>query len=203
MLHVLEALLRKIDGYWYRHNVECALALHHRGEVRRDGLNPVNIATHLEVEWRARDVHPWDRGILSPAERATAFVKQSLADTEAAIHRLFATLPHVDVITLKVRDQISENVIIAGTVSRPAVSCENEKLSIGMRLIYLGLTYHSAGSLFETLEQNDRSVPAGQSFRGSGFRPGEPTCPYGLGAAQAKFAASSMLPDPEYRATCG
>ena len=175
MLHVLEALLRKIDGYRYRRNVECALALHRRGEVRRDGLNPVNIATHLEIEWRARDIHPWDRSILSPAERATAFVKQSLADTEAAVHRLFAALPHVDVISLKVLDQISENVIISGTVSRPAISADAERLSIGMRLMYLGLTYHSAGSLFEALEQNDSSAPAAQSFGVSGFRPEEPT----------------------------
>jgi hypothetical protein len=174
MLHVLEALLRKIDAYRYRRNVECALALHRRGEVRRDGLNPVNIATHLEIEWRARDIHPWDRSILSRAERSTAFVKQSLTDTEAAIHRLFAALPHVDVISLKVRDQISENVIISGTVSRLAILAENEELSIGMRLMYLGLTYHSAGSLFEELEQHGSSASAAQSFRASGFRPEEP-----------------------------
>jgi hypothetical protein len=175
MLHVLEAFLHKIEGYRYRRNVDCALALHRRGEVRRDGLIPLSIATHLEIEWRARDVHPWDRSILSPAERATTFVRQSLADTEVAIYRLFAALPHIDVISLKVLDQISENVIISGTVSRPAISAKDEKLSIGMRLMYLGLTYHSAGSLFEALEQNNSSPPFAQSFGVSGFRPEEPT----------------------------
>jgi len=38
MLHVLETLLRKLDGYRYQHNIERALALHFRGEVRSDGL---------------------------------------------------------------------------------------------------------------------------------------------------------------------
>jgi hypothetical protein len=160
MLHVLEALLRKIECYRHRRNVETALALHRRGEVRIDGLNPVNITTHLEVEWHARDIHPWDRSVLSPADRATAFVKQSLADTETAIHRLFAALPHVDVISLKVLDRIAVNVIISGTVSRQALSTEHERLSIGMRLMYLGLTYHSAGSLFEVLEQRYSSASA-------------------------------------------
>lgn len=170
MLHVLEALLSKLDGYRYKRNIGRALALHHRGEVRRDGLIPVNIATRLEIEWRARDIHPWDHSILSPAERATAFVRQSLADTEAAIQRLFKALPHVDVIDLKVHDRISDSVIISGTVLRPSISTENETLSIGMRLMYLGLTYHSAGSLFEVLEKNDDSEPAAQSFGPPGLR---------------------------------
>src|SRR5579864_776789 len=89
MLHFLKTLSRKLDGYRYKHDIERALALHLRGEVRSDGLNPTSLATHLEIEWRARDIHPWDRGLLSPAQRAAAFVKQSLADTEAAIYRLF------------------------------------------------------------------------------------------------------------------
>lgn len=174
-MHVLEALLSKLDGYRYKRNIGCALALHHRGEVRTDGLIPVKIATRLEIEWRARDIHPWDRSILSPAERATAFVRQSLADTEAAIQRLFKALPHVDVIDLKVHDRISESVIISGTVFRPAISTENEALSIGMRLMYLGLTYHSAGSMFEVLEKNDGSAPAVQSFGLSGRLPEQTT----------------------------
>jgi hypothetical protein len=144
MLHVLKTLLRK---------------LHLRGEVRSDGLDPINLTTQLQIEWRARDVHPWDRGLLSPARRAAAFVEQSLVDTEAAIHRLFEALPQVDVIALRVLDRTSEAVIISGTVSRLAASARDENLSIGMRLLYLGLTYHSAGSLFEPLEDH-RSAPA-------------------------------------------
>jgi len=55
--------------------------------------------------------------------------------TEAAIGRLFEVLPQVDVIALKVLDQISETVIISGTVLRLAAAARDENLSIGMRLI--------------------------------------------------------------------
>jgi len=173
MLHVLKTLLRKLDGYRYQHDIERALALHLRGEVRSDGLDPLNLTTQLQIEWRARDVHPWDCGLLSPARRAAAFVEQSLVDTEAAIHRLFAALPQVDVIALRVLDRTSDTVIISGTVSRLAASAKDETLSIGMRLLYLGLTYHSAGSLFEPLEDH-RPAPAAQAGGAPAFRPREP-----------------------------
>jgi hypothetical protein len=160
MLHVLGTLLRKLVGYRYQRNIERALALHLRSEVRSDGLKPVNSTTHLEIEWRARDIHPWDRSLLSPTQRGAAFVKQSLADTEAAIHRLFEALPQIDVINLRVFDRTSETLIITGTVARPVTSGRDEKLSIGMRLRYLGITYHSAGSLFEALEGDHQTAPA-------------------------------------------
>ena len=152
MLHVLEKLSRKLEGYRYRRNIVRALALHRRGEIRRDGLVPSSVTTRLEMEWRARDIHPWDRRILSPAERAAAFVQQSLADTEAAVYRLFAALPQVDVIALRVFDPTSGNLIISGSVSRADTLARNEGISIGMRLRYLGLTYHLGGSQFEALD---------------------------------------------------
>lgn len=172
MLHVLKTLLRKLDAHRYKHDMEHALALYLRGEVRRDGLEAINVTTQLQIEWRARDIHPWDRTLLSPAQQATAFVEQALADTEAAICRLFEVLPQVDVIALKVLDQISETVIISGTVSRLAAAARDENLSIGMRLMYLGLTYHSAGSLFEPLE-DDRYAPAAHDDGVPAFRPEE------------------------------
>jgi hypothetical protein len=173
MLHVLEAILRKLDGYRYRRNIERALALHLRGEVRRDGLKPLNSMTHLELEWRARDIHPWDRGLLSPTQSAAAFVEQSLADTEAAIRRLFQALPYIDAITVRVFDETSKAVIISGTVTRPDTSARDEKLSIGMRLRYLGITYHSAGSLFEALEGDYQPAPAPCAGGVVSFRTGE------------------------------
>jgi hypothetical protein len=115
----------------------------------------------------------WDRGLLSPARRAAAFVEQSLVDTEAAIHRLFEALPQVDVIALRVLDRTSEAVIISGIVSRLAASARDENLSIGMRLMYLGLNYHSAGSLFEPLEDH-RSAPAANAGGPSAFGAEEP-----------------------------
>ena len=173
MLHVLKTFLRKLDGHRYRRDVERALALHLRGEVRSDGLDPINVTTQLQIEWRARDVHPWDRGLLPRAQRAAAFVEQSLADTEAAISRLFETLPQVDVISLRVLDRTSETVIISGTVSRIDAAARDENLSIGMRLLYLGLTFHSAGSLFEPLEDH-RSAPAPHSGEAPAFGAREP-----------------------------
>jgi hypothetical protein len=118
-MHVVKTLWGKLNRFRYKHSVERALALHLRGEVRRDGLNLISLRTHLEIEWRARDIHPWDRGLLLPAARAAAFVEQSLADTEVAIYRLFGALPQVDAITLRVLDRTSEHLMISGTVSRP------------------------------------------------------------------------------------
>jgi hypothetical protein len=127
----------------------------------------------LEIEWRARDIHPWDRSLLAPARRAAAFVEQSLADTEAAVYRLFEAVHQVDVITLKVFDRMSDNVIISGTVSRADILARDEELSIGMRLRNLGLTYHSAGSVFERLEEDDSSASVPSAVRAPTFRPEE------------------------------
>ena len=174
MLPVLENVFRKLDGYRYKHKMENALALHLRGEVRRDGLNLTRATTHLEIEWRARDIHPWDRDLLSPVERAAAFVKQLLVDTEAAVCRLFEGLPQVDVITLRVLDEISDNPVISGTVSRADILARNERLSIGMRLRYLGLTYQLAGSLYEALDEGGPSVPIADAGIASAFQTEEP-----------------------------
>lgn len=83
-----------------------------------------------------------------PERGSSGLCTPILADTEAAIHRLFAALPQVDVITVRVLDRVAETVIISGTVARAAALNQDERnrdegLSIGMRLLYLGLTYHS------------------------------------------------------------
>jgi hypothetical protein len=170
MLQVLEILLRRLGAYCYRRSLRRALALHLRGEVRKDGLNLTAATTHLEVEWRARDIHPWDRELLPPSQRARAFVEQALADTEAAIYRLFSALPEVNLITLKVREHESEGLIISGTVLRRDTLARDQELSIGMRLRYLGVTYHSAGALFEPLQESSRSTPLVTSNGAPGFQ---------------------------------
>jgi hypothetical protein len=159
MLQVVETLVQRLGAYWCKRGIQRALALHLRGEVRRDGLNLIATTTHLEIEWLARDIHPWDRGLLSPSQRASAFVEQALADTEASIYRLFSALPQVDTITLRVREHGSERLIILGTVLRPDTVARDQDLSIGMRLRYLGVRYYSAGSLFEALAEDSKSVP--------------------------------------------
>ena len=170
MLQVVELLLQKLGEYCYERGIQRALALHLRGEVRRDGLTLSAATTHLDIEWRAREIHPWDRLLLSPSQKANAFVEQALADTEAAIDRLFSDLPQVGIITLRVREQNSERLIISGTVQRPDALARNRGLSIGMRLKYLGVTYHSAGSLFEALEEDRLSTPALAASGAQGFR---------------------------------
>jgi hypothetical protein len=137
----------------YRRKIERALALYLRGEVRRDGLKLKRLSNRLEIEWWARDIHPWDRND-SPDRRAWLFFRQCLADTEAAVMRLFQALPQVDVITLTVLERNSESVIMSGTVDRCAAEPDAE-LSVGMRLWQRGIRYHSDGSQFEPLSPSD------------------------------------------------
>jgi hypothetical protein len=163
MPHILEAILRQLGHYLYERSIDRALALYLRGEVRRDGLIPISVATQLEIEWRARDIHPWDRDLLSASERATACLDQALHDTEAAIRRLFITLPPIEVIKVRVRDRTSDDVILSGSVSRPDFLARDERLSIGMRLLYMGVTRHSEARLLEPLEGAHPSQPVASS----------------------------------------
>src|SRR5579862_2471229 len=151
MLHLLKTLLHRIYRHRYQRELARALALQLRGEVRNDGLEMMSAGTELHIEWRARDIHPWDRNLRlapekAPGQKASAFVDQALADTEAAIYRLFASLPQVDTIGLRVLDRESEHVILAGTVTRFLAATQDRTLSIGMRLRYMGVTYYSASS---------------------------------------------------------
>lgn len=140
MKQIIDLLLRRFDTWRYRRNVKCALALHLRGEVRRDGLKAEALCHRLELRWRARDIHPWDRQRVSALERAPLFWEQTLVDTEAAIFRLFETLPVLDVLYLTVVDHTSENVIVSGTVDRSMLNQGRNLLSVRMRLCELGVT---------------------------------------------------------------
>jgi hypothetical protein len=125
---------RRFTNAIYRRGIQRALALHLRGEARRDGLKLKKLSNRLEIEW-------W-------------VVRQSLADTEAAITRLFQNLPQVNAIALTVLDHNSESVIMAGRVyrSEPEPGAE---LSVGMRLWKRGVKYHSDGWVFEPLGSGD------------------------------------------------
>jgi len=76
---------RQLDLWRFRRNVGDTLALHRRGEVRNDGLKLDGVSSHLEIRWRAREIHPWDRDLLRGGRKQAAFAEQALADTEAAI----------------------------------------------------------------------------------------------------------------------
>jgi hypothetical protein len=158
MWRLLQSLIRKPALWHYHGRIKRALALHLRGEVRRDGLTVDNVFSHLEIRWRARDIHPWDRH-LAKYQREVMFADQALADTEAAVVRLFERLPEVDVIELSVLEPKSEALIAAGTVHRSDVYAARPRLmSVGMRLREVGVTYR-----FAPPEDNSTaSVPVGE-----------------------------------------
>jgi hypothetical protein len=139
MRRFAHSLWAKFIAHEYRRNIARALALHHRGEVRGDGLIPISIYTTVEIEWSARDIHPWDRA-LQGDERNLAFVAQTLSDTDAAISRLFEALPQMDALQLRVVGPHADN-IMCGTVYRPAVEEPSTWHSTGMKLKQLGVTF--------------------------------------------------------------
>jgi hypothetical protein len=108
MWRPLESLVRKWETARFRHNIEHVLALHKRREVRKDGLKLDRASIRLEIAWRTRDIHPWDRD--DPPDKKALYVQQCLEDTDAAITRLFDTLPQVDIIHLKVLERSSEKM---------------------------------------------------------------------------------------------
>ena len=151
MWRILRTWRRKLQVLRYQRRIGHALALHLRGEARRDGLRLVGMCNRLEIQWRARDVHPWDRD-LPPEVRASMFLEQCMADTEAAIFRLFEALPHVDVIELNVLGPTAGSVMMDGTVYRADLDKGGSLASVRMRLRNLGVSYHLAGSSFASLE---------------------------------------------------
>lgn len=119
--------------------IQEALALHHRGEARRDGLTLTQVSHHLEIEWRARDVHPWDRTSESK-EREFLFAEQSMEDTDAALSRLFHEFPELDVIEFKVTHPDSGQRILSGTVKRSWRVPRTRGVSARTKLWHRGVT---------------------------------------------------------------
>jgi len=127
------------DAQVLQRQIDRALALHRRGEVRSDGLQLISARSVLVVEWIARDIHPWDRD-LSIEEAERRFAAQCLNDTNAAIARLFTEIPTVDTIELRVRRQLDQPLLLTGMVHRSSLR-ESRDNSIGMRLRSLGVTF--------------------------------------------------------------
>ncbi len=142
-----ELLKKYLRGQgWHRRRVELALELERRGEARKDGLQLEKMQNRLEIQWRARGIHPWDRHLPGDA-RKSRFMEQAASDTEAAIARLLATLPEVDLIDLSVTDPESGATILSGTVHRSDFQNARPSPSVRMRLLEMGVT-------FETLEMD-------------------------------------------------
>jgi len=106
-----------------------------------DTLRLRHVSGQLEVEWQARDVHPWDRSL--PVERqAQCFTDQTLNDTDRAITRLFELMPELDAITVRVLAPGSgRRPVLAGTVTRKDLDASPSSSSPRLRLWMLGLQY--------------------------------------------------------------
>lgn len=135
-------------GWWYRRIVS-ALALHRQGELRPDGLSLCHFRNRLEIEWRARDVHPWDRD-RPESEIPKLFAEQCLKDTSNAIVELFNRLPEVEFIDFRVLDPKSSAAILYGSVDRKEAEAVTDA-SPGMKLKKLGATYRLNNWRFEPL----------------------------------------------------
>jgi hypothetical protein len=61
----LRAIFHGLNLRLYHHRIKRALALNSRGEARRDGLTVDSVSSRLEIRWRARGIHPWDRHLAS------------------------------------------------------------------------------------------------------------------------------------------
>lgn len=170
-MRLVQHFLRSFGIWLHRRNVYNALALQRRGEVRADGLEVHRLTSQLEVEWWARELHPWDR-FASPEKAAFKFVQQTLADTEAAIAGLFEASPLFDIIHLRVLERQTGRLIMDGVVHRSSVE-KDRSLSIGMRLVRSGVRFHSSGWYFESLESGlpieevDQHASAGKPGTGN------------------------------------
>jgi len=119
-----------------------ALALRPRGFIPRDVLRLSKLSVQLQVEWRTRDIHPWDHDLPSD-RRADLFREQALHDTDAAILRFFQILPDVDAIEIRVLAPHPPNgVIFAGRVARQDVLAARPLSSPAMRLMMMGIRCH-------------------------------------------------------------
>jgi hypothetical protein len=118
-----------------------ALKLKPRGGIADDVLLLNRVSGQLQLEWRARDVHPWDRD-LPPGCQAELFLEQALRDTDAAILNLFQTLPEIEQIAIRVLDaQDSTKVILGGVVTREDALATDASASLRLRLRMLGIQY--------------------------------------------------------------
>ena len=149
MIKAAKKFLAYLAQQRLRRKVIGALEVNRHAGVRNDGLSLTRMRNRLEVEWQAREIHPWDQG-LPPEQSAQKFVQQCLEDVDAAISRLFATLPDTDEIVLRVLDPTSGAPIVAGTVTRAQADAAAAG-SVGMKLKSLGLVYRLANWQFESL----------------------------------------------------
>jgi hypothetical protein len=137
-----------------RRAIDRALALKPRGGVKRDKLRVNWLSGQLQVEWAAREIHPWDRD-LPPDRQAKMFCDQTITDVDRAVGKLFQALPEIDAITIRVVEpNNARRVLIAGTVLRKDLSVARSPSSSRMRLKLLGIQYQTDGERLEALPES-------------------------------------------------
>jgi hypothetical protein len=151
----MKAFIARLHQMTLQQIVKKALKLAPRGGVRNDVLELNKLSKvldqELQLEWRARDVHPWDCE-LSPPRQAELFCQQALHDTESALLRLFQRLPDIDQIDFRVLEpHTHDTIILAGSVEREEMlpACRSE--SIKWRLMMIGVRFILAGDHLEPL----------------------------------------------------
>jgi hypothetical protein len=134
--HIFKPSIQQIVGR--------ALALRPRGAIPNDVLvlHSLILSDHcLKLEWRAREIHPWDRD-LPLAQQDELFSKQALQDTDAALVRLFHGLSEIEQIEFQVlKPNGFGEVILTGVVDRERALDLEQPLSLRMRLSMLGVRY--------------------------------------------------------------
>ena len=147
--HIFKPSIQRIVGR--------ALALRPRGAIPNDVLvlQSLILSDHcLKLEWRARDIHPWDSD-LSPAQQAELFSKQALQDTDVALIRLFQGLSEIEQIEFQVlKPKGFGEVILTGVVDRERALDPEQPLSLRMRLSMLGVRYKMADDHLVLLPAN-------------------------------------------------
>src|SRR5262249_43539864 len=128
-----------------------ALGLGPRAAEVPDRVPLSNVSTRMEIEWYAREVHPWDRDL--PAERkARLFADESLTHTGAAIRGGWERFPEVDAIEISVLEPHKPHaVLFKGSVSRDGFDRCPPNLSPGMTLKLLGVEYRLTDGCLEPL----------------------------------------------------
>jgi hypothetical protein len=133
--------------------VRHALALHRRGEARTDGLELRGIRTTMHLEWRARDVHPWDRNI-NRARREQLFTQQCLEDTADAIVRLFSEIPELGSLEIRVFRELADAPLLTGVIIRSKLEFPR-RAAPAMWLKTHGVKFHMSGWRLEPLAAAD------------------------------------------------
>ena len=199
------SLLRKLwvarNQFSARRALGDALALHRRGEVRPDGLFPFTFAVRLTVNWRERDIHPWDRDMPENC-KAPRLVQQTLKDTEDAVERIFAAFPEANTLEVNVfeRDPASNRVIVSGVVRRSDLGRVSSS-SIWMRLRMLGITYRLVNDHLEPIavSATEPKIVDRIDSIARDLRSGRGLSDINRPSAELAVKARSRLPDSEHR----